>query len=62
MPYRRNNKLNRVKKNLNRLAYRSKIGAKLSQLNTTNLFYNVREVNDIDQINIVAPQPCSILR
>ena len=49
MPYRRNNKLNRVKKNLNRLAYRSKIGAKLSQLNTTNLFYNVREVNDIDQ-------------
>ena len=35
--------------NLKKLAYRSKIGAKLSQLNTTNLFYSLREVNDIDQ-------------
>ena len=44
-----NKTLKRAKKNLKTLAYRSKIGAKLAQLSTTNIFYNVREVNDIDQ-------------
>lgn len=34
---------------LKTLAYRSKIGSKMSQLNTTNLFFTSREVNTIDE-------------